>query len=130
MLQHIAAARLRHLTTKRNFALIALGLPTLFVCKHAWDVYRAVSPVPIRSITIADSIPESLKASSTLKVVNPRGHVALKDSRCIDFELPAGLSDEAVLAAFMEGFFGGKVFGIERLLLQVTGLNLVHYSSE
>lgn len=98
-------------------------MPTLLASKHVWDVYARVSPTPRRSITTVDSVPESLQTSDTVKhVVNPRGHVASSDSLYMDLELPEkarNLSDEALLAAFVRGFFGGRVFAAERGLLNL-----------
>lgn len=104
-------------------ATCALTLPTLLASKHVWDVYASVSPTPRRSITTVDGVPESLETSDTVKnVVNPRGHVTSSDSLYTDLNLPEkarNLSDEALLAAFVRGFFGGKVFAAERGLLNL-----------
>ena len=104
----------------------ARRLPGVVILKHAWDVYRAVSPVSRAPIVETDSIPDTLESSDTLsKHVNPAGHVALRDTRYIDVN--ASLGHEQVLVSFMHGFFGGRVFSIERALLRFFCPELVDY---
>ncbi|KAF9065948.1 hypothetical protein BDP27DRAFT_1424341 [Rhodocollybia butyracea] len=59
--------------------------------------------------------------SSSFKLINPRGHRIATDQ--VAMRLPSSsisdLNDEAVLALFTRGFFGGKVFCIERFILKV-----------
>ena len=101
-------------------------IPGVVILRHAWDVYRAVSPVSRASIVETDSIPDTLESSDTLsKHVNPAGHVALRDTRYIDVN--ASLGHEQVLVSFMHGFFGGRVFSIERALLRFFCPELVDY---
>jgi hypothetical protein len=74
----------------------------------------------LRSETFKYSVTEQFLTSSSFKLVNPRNHVNASDQ--VSIRLPAssisGLSDEAVLALFTRGFFAGKVFTIERLILK------------
>lgn len=109
------------LTPTRIFTTCAVALPALLLGKHAWDVYVKTSPTPRRQITTVDGAPDSLHASTTVRnLVNPRGHVSTADGLFIDVDIPEKaqkLSDEALLAAFVRGFFGGKVFAMERGLL-------------
>jgi hypothetical protein len=128
---HQIIDRAQPFLTKRDLTLIALGLPTVLACKHVFDVYRAISPAPRRKIIELDSIPDDLEESSTLKEhVNASSHVALRDSRYIDLDLPVGMTDELILARFVEGFFGGSVFRMERGLLRLFRMDLVNYSGE
>jgi hypothetical protein len=128
---HQVIDRAQPFLTKRNLTLIALGLPTIFACKHVFDVYRAISPAPRRRIVEVDSIPDDLEESSTMREhVNASSHVALRDSRYIDLDLPVGMTDEVILARFVEGFFGGSVFRMERGLLRLFRMDLVNYSGE
>ena len=57
------------------------------------------------------------------QLVNPRGHLLAGDCRYTDLYVPpkaALISDETLLAAFTRGFFGGGVFGPERLFLRLV----------
>lgn len=111
-----------------------MALPALGFLKHALSVYVKIAPARRSQITETDSIPESLQDSSTNKtLVNPRNHPALNDTRHIDLEVPQKaqyLEDEAVLAAFMRGFFGGRVFAPERALLRFFRPDMVKFSGE
>ncbi|RSM06706.1 hypothetical protein CEP52_005550 [Fusarium oligoseptatum] len=70
--------------------------------------------------------PEFL-ASTSAKLVNPRGHIINTDTVTQTFSasVVAGLSDERVLSLFTSGFFGGFVFGFERFILRIGGYNLL-----
>lgn len=55
------------------------------------------------------------------------------DCRSITIEIPPqhqDVSDEVLLAKFVKGFFGGAVLSIERTVLQIMGINMVHLNSE
>ncbi|KFY75768.1 hypothetical protein V499_04273 [Pseudogymnoascus sp. VKM F-103] len=77
----------------------------------------------LRSLVFTYPVTQELLTSSTFKLINPRNHVIVTDQ--VSVRLPAssisGLSDEAVLALFTRGFFGGKVFAIERLYMKLGG---------
>jgi len=125
---------LHSIPSARIIALIALGVPSILFAKHAFDIYCAVTPVKRRRIIEVDSIPDSLESSTSLKQhVNPLGNVGLRDSRYLDITLPSvstGISDEAILSKFIQGFFGGKAFAIERGLLQMVKPEVVNYKGE
>lgn len=111
--------------------LVAVGV-VLLLTKHVITVYFRIAPAPRRRIIEVDSIPDSLNDSITRKtMVNPRGHTSLVDSRFMDVDVPAaaqGLKDEAFLAAFVRGFFGGRVFAPERALLRFARPDLVKFT--
>lgn len=115
-------------------AAIAVALPAIFIVKHGIETYRDVTSVPRRRIVFAEDIPETFRRSNTLnRLVNQKNHTAYNDSRFIDLDVPAGVdapSDEALLAAFVRGFFGGRVFAPERTVLSLIGKDLVHYTRE
>lgn len=117
----------------RNIILGAVvAVPTLLVAKHILLVFSKISPAGRNEIIETDSIPDSLQQSRTHRdVVNPREHIALYDTRYMDIQLPAvakGPSDEALLAAFLRGFFGGRVFAPERALLRFFRPDIVNFS--
>ncbi|UNI19518.1 hypothetical protein JDV02_005700 [Purpureocillium takamizusanense] len=101
-------------------------------------IYRRVSATPLSTITSANSVSESFAKSTTIRnLVNPRGYVALTDSRSVTLELPSrdaadddeertgepqNPSDQVILASFVKGFFGGRVFALERIALGVLRL--------
>ncbi|KAL3959274.1 hypothetical protein ACCO45_007436 [Purpureocillium lilacinum] len=103
-------------------------------------VYRRVSTTPPNTITSANAVSESFAKSATIRnLVNPRGYVAMSDSRSVTLELPRrdsdeddgwtglaseqqGPSDQVLLASFVKGFFGGRVFQPERIALGVLRL--------
>ncbi|KAJ6440117.1 low temperature requirement protein A [Purpureocillium lavendulum] len=104
---------------------------------YAALIYRRVSATPLRTITSADTVSETFAKSATIReLVNPRGHFAWCDSRSVTLELPRresreekdgaacdeGVSDQALLASFVKGFFGGRVFALERIGLGVLQL--------
>ncbi|POR39760.1 Uncharacterized protein TPAR_00037 [Tolypocladium paradoxum] len=81
-------------------------------------VYRRISAADGRRITSQDQVADSFQGSATIRqLVNPRGHAAWGDSRSITLTIPRGqgVSDEAILAQFVKGFFGGRVFAPERV---------------
>jgi len=118
----------RQLTPTR---LVAAGV-VLLLAKHVITVYFKMAPAPRRRITEVDIIPQSLFNSATRKtMINPHDHTSMVDSRFMDVDVPAaaqGLKDEALLAAFVRGFFGGQVFAPERALLRFARLDLVKFT--
>jgi hypothetical protein len=124
---------LSRLPSARTIALITLSVPAVLLAKHAFNVYREVTPIKRKRIIEVDSIPDSLESSESLKHhVNPLGNVGLRDSRYLDITLPLAsrISDEAILSRFIQGFFGGKVFEIERSLLQMIKPEVVSYKGK
>lgn len=111
--------------------LVAAGV-VLLLTKHVITVYCKISPAPRRRIIEVDSIPDSLNDSATRKtMVNPHNHTSLVDSRFMDVHVPAAaqaLKDEVLLAAFVRGFFGGRVFAPERALLRLSRPDLVKFT--
>lgn len=112
----------------------AVALPALLVAKHMLLVYIKISPARRTQIIETDSIPDSLRQSRTNRdVVNPREHIALYDTRYMDVQLSSEakvLNNEALLAAFLRGFFGGRVFAPERALLRLFKPDIVNFSGK
>lgn len=107
----------------KPFILTSLAATTAYTSTR---LYRP-SPSPgLHPITSACHIPCSFAKSTTVtKFINPKGFRSWDDSRSVTLRLPQGAqgwSDEQVLARFTRGFFGGWVFGPERLALNVAGL--------
>ncbi|KAG9236591.1 hypothetical protein BJ875DRAFT_218022 [Amylocarpus encephaloides] len=77
----------------------------------------------LRHQTFTYTLPPSstLLTSKTMTLVNPLSHIIKTD--CVSLRLPAstiaGLDDEAVLALFTRGFFGGWVFAIEGVMMRL-----------
>ncbi|KAH7312214.1 hypothetical protein B0I35DRAFT_436384 [Stachybotrys elegans] len=117
----------------RTIALGMVAIPALLVTKHALQTYLKLAQAPRRRIIEIDSIPDSLKDSVTRKTLaNPRGHVSISDSRFMDIHgigNAQSLSDETLLAAFVGGFFCGRVFAPERVLLGMAKLDFVNFSA-
>jgi hypothetical protein len=115
---------------RRDLILVgAVAVPSVLIFKHALSVYMSIAPAPRSWIHESDSIPAALEQSATNKsVVNPRGHPALNDTRYIDLDVPdEHVSGEALLSAFVRGFFGGRVFAPERALLRLFRPNMVNF---
>lgn len=72
--------------------------------------------------------------SNSAKLVNPRHHVTNSDevSWTLDVNTLRGMDDRKVLSLFTVGFFGGYVFGMERMLLRAGAWNLlpVHFTGK
>lgn len=122
------------MSSRSLYIAFALGIPLTMSAKHILDVYRRISPVPLTRIASADSVPNSLIQSSAVREhVNPNNHVQVEDSRFIDVIIPPDRSapaDEAVLAQFIRGFFGGRVFAPERSLLRMLRRTLTYFPCE
>lgn len=77
----------------------------------------------LRSSRFSPSVAQKFLVSSSAIIINPRQHRQAGDT--ISLQLPSsslsGLDDEAVLALFTKGFFGGRVFSIERVILSAGG---------
>lgn len=89
---------------------------------YAALVYRRISTADASRITSQDHVADSFQQSRTIRqLVNPRGHAAWGDSRSITLTIPRGrrVSDEVMLAQFVKGFFGGRVFAPEKTGLAI-----------
>lgn len=113
---------------------IVVAVPAVFALKHAWEVYDQTRVVDRRQIISNGDISDAYRQSSTIKdIVNPRNHVSTSDSRYVDLTLPKNASkvtDEWILAAFTHGFFGGKVFAPERIVLAAIGRDFTGFEGE
>jgi hypothetical protein len=107
----------------RLFAASAAVASTVAIL-HVLKIRNATSCVPTRQILSSASVPDSLRRSKAASITNPKGHVTVDDTRSITVNLPAHLTDEAILARFVRGFFGGHVFAPERGILQAVGREL------
>ncbi|KAK1978331.1 hypothetical protein LZ30DRAFT_729206 [Colletotrichum cereale] len=112
------------------------AVPCSLFAKHVWDIFfTRIHPAGKRYVAIAGGISNKFKKSHSLKrLVTPRDHVSLGDTYLMDLVLPYEIAakdatDEILLAAFVRGFFAGKVFSIERRLLQIARVTLLSYSS-
>ncbi|KAK1574025.1 uncharacterized protein LY79DRAFT_567331 [Colletotrichum navitas] len=118
----------------RYILALTAAVPCCLFAKHVWDIYARIRPVEKRRITITGGISNNFKESHSLKgLVNPRDHVILGDAYLMDLPLPQNIAaedatDEILLAAFVRGYFAGKVFAIERNLLQIARVTFVSYS--
>lgn len=116
--------------------LLATSLVTAIALggTYGFLVHQRVKAVDRKRITILNTAPDAFRQSRSIKeIVNIKGHRDLGDSRHITVEIPAHLQnepDEALLARFVKGYFGGIVIGPERLTLQTLGLNLVKFTSK
>ncbi|KAI8668090.1 hypothetical protein NCS55_00833300 [Fusarium keratoplasticum] len=99
---------------------------------YGFMVQRRVRLVDRGQITRFETIPESFeKSRSVSEIVNAGNHARVSDSRFIALDIPSqhhDVSDEALLAKFVKGYFGGAVIGPERRTLQTLGRNLVHFT--
>ena len=81
----------------------------------------------VRSSGFTASVSKEFLESPAAALINPRHHCIATDQ--VSLQLPAvsfsGLDDEAVLALFTRGFFGGWIFAIERLIMKVGGWRLL-----
>lgn len=93
--------------------------------------WRHISTIDTSNVSFTDSNPDSFQTSeSVTSIINPKGHVSANDSRSITVKPHHSHTDEVILARFMNGFFGGYVFAIERTILRTMRLNLVNFSCE
>ncbi|CAI4212038.1 unnamed protein product [Parascedosporium putredinis] len=76
---------------------------------YSFLVYQKIKNIETKKISVAETIPEHFRQSWSVK-----------DHRDV--------SDEVLLARFVNGFFGGLVIGPERLVLQTARMNLVHFT--
>jgi hypothetical protein len=97
---------------------------------HVLKIRNATCCVSTNQISSSASVPDSLRRSKAASITNPKGHVTVDDTRSITVNLPAHLTDEAILARFVRGFFGGHVFAPERSILQAVGRELTVFECE
>ncbi|RDL32019.1 uncharacterized protein BP5553_09421 [Venustampulla echinocandica] len=75
----------------------------------------------LRSQTFTYPVSREFLTSTSAQIVNPRDHRVATDQ--VSTTLPAssveGLNDEAILALFTTGFFGGVIFAPERAILRM-----------
>ncbi|PKS05138.1 hypothetical protein jhhlp_008505 [Lomentospora prolificans] len=114
--------------------ILGVSLCTAFTMGsiYAYLIHQRIKDIDSKRIVVRETIPEHFKQSWSVKdVTNPRLHPSRADSRFITLEIPdqyRGVSDEALLARFVRGFFGGLVIAPERLVLQTVRMNLVHFT--
>ncbi|KAF6811416.1 hypothetical protein CSOJ01_05708 [Colletotrichum sojae] len=118
-----------HIIYGNYFLGLAAAVPTCLAAKHIWDIYRRVSHVPRCRVVEEDGVSESFRKSHTLEgLVNPRQHLFVGDTRYVDLFLSKHVEDETILAAFVGGFFGRKVFAPERIALEIVGKRFTSFS--
>ena len=109
-----------------SFILTSLAATTAYASYTSTRLYRPSSTRGRDPIITTTRIPASFAKSSTVtRIINPKGFRSWDDSRSVTLRLPPSAkdwSDEQVLARFTRGFFGGWVFGPERVALNVAGL--------
>ncbi|ROT34469.1 hypothetical protein SODALDRAFT_353789 [Sodiomyces alkalinus F11] len=90
---------------------------------YIWAVFRSVSAINGEHMQTSTVVPSSLIRSTTVRrLVNPRGHMMVFCSFAYTFELRGPqviVSDEAVLARFVRGFFFGPVLAVERTFIKM-----------
>lgn len=81
----------------------------------------------VRSSEFTLSVSQGFLKSSSADLINPRHHRVATDQ--VSLRLPVisigALDDEAVLALFTKGFFGGWVFSFERYIMKIGGSKLL-----
>lgn len=112
----------------RPLAVGLAALPAIYLAVH---VYGRVSTTPRSRITTRKDFSASLRDSAIVtKLVNPRGHILAGDTRSIDLDVSdraARIKDEAILAAFTRGFFGGSIFAPEKVFLNVVRPKMLYF---
>jgi hypothetical protein len=109
------------LAASLTVAIAAASTYSLFALYH-------ISSISPRNITSTKTISEIFRTSKSVKsIVNPKNHIAHNSSRSISVTVPRDVSDEAILARFVQGFFGGYVLAPERSVLGLLRLDLVGY---
>lgn len=93
---------------------------------YSFLTWRQISHIESNRVVSKPSISDSFKHSRSVKeIVNPRGHITQHTSHSITIAAPKGVSDEVLLARFVNGFFGGYVFAPEGTVLRALGRRLV-----
>ena len=114
----------------RFFLLSTLTIPATALLIKAYLRNNPLLASRTRTITTADTLTTTTTLSPSIKIVNPKDHIAIGDSRHIYLSAKdiGKLSDEEILARFLKGFFGGWIFTPERGLigfLKGVGLKFV-----
>jgi hypothetical protein len=82
----------------------------------------------LRSQTFKYPVSKDLLESTSMRLVNPNHHCVKTDT--VSIKLPAalivGLTDEAVLALFTKGFFGGWIFAFERMIMRMGSWRILN----
>ncbi|KAK2048324.1 hypothetical protein LZ31DRAFT_490362 [Colletotrichum somersetense] len=118
----------------RHILALSAAVPCCLFARHVWDTYTRIRPVKRNRISIVGGISNKFKKSHSVEeLVNPRDHVISGDAYLMDLSIPNNIvaeeaTDEILLAAFVRGFVAGKVFAIERNLLQIARITFVLYS--
>jgi hypothetical protein len=102
--------------------LTTLSIPTLTLLLTTYLYNAPLSASKTRTILTSDTLSPSCSSSySVRKIVNPRNHVSMTDSRSIHLsKREIGLmGDEEILARLLKGFFGGWIFAPEEGLITV-----------
>lgn len=111
-----------HRSPRILLAALAVPAATLFLTSYLYN-----HPLPAsksQSIVLGDTLPRSCSSSATYKIVNPRCHQGLTDTRAIFLSAQeiGQLSDEEILARFTKGYFGGWIFTPELTFFKVFQL--------
>jgi hypothetical protein len=124
------------LLTSRIF-LATLSVPTAAVLLTAYFHSHPLPAAKSRTITTYNDLPPTHYSSPSLRIVNPRSHQAMVDTRTIFLSKNeiGELSDVEILARFVKGYYGGWVFMPELGLGKVahtfgTSLVNVGYSGQ
>jgi hypothetical protein len=111
--------------------LFLLSIPTAVLLLATFLREYPLPASKTRTIKTINTLSPTCASSHSLrKIVNPRNHIAVGDSRSIRLSTQGigKISDEEILARFLKGFFGGWVFTPERyliLLLQSVGRQFI-----
>ncbi len=100
---------------------------------YIYQVSRQISDVYPSTVTVTNTTSASYLESKSHCTVNPRNCTGLHDTRSIVVELPPtkrAYSDEQILAAYIQGYFGGWVFAPERRALQLLRRRLVNFTGK
>lgn len=109
---------------------------TLIAAGTAAGIYAVCVAQRIVSINTAritrtrTTTSEFKQSAAILNLANPRRHQSLSDTRSIAIDIPPqhrDISDQALLATCIKGFYGGLVLGPERALLKLLGARLVRF---
>lgn len=106
----------------------SLAIAVATACTYSLFTLHHISSISPRNIKSTKTISEIFQNSKSVKsIVNPKNHIAHNSSRSISVTVPKDVSDETILARFVQGFFGGYVLAPERSVLGLLRLNLVGY---
>lgn len=87
-----------------------------------FDVARELAPTRKAIIQTKLNPPRSTTDSCAVrKIVNPHNFPSKGDSRATTIKVPNDVTDEQLLAWFLKGFFGSRLFTLEALGLRLVG---------